>query len=345
MESKKDKIMICPFCGEPIKRGNTKHTKLCREKYIENLTEEQINQFKKDYLEDGMSLPQISRKYGLPYSVFQKMFPIIGIELRDIVKANNMPSRREQYEKTMLKNHGTTHNFNGGCELRKKWEDRLFEEEGIKNVFQRKEVKEKIRTTMYDKYGEDGIYYNKTKGGTLDYWVDKLGETEGIKRYNEICRSKGKSNYLEYYVELYGEELGVEKFKKKHEKRIQNKYSGLNNRCETILIDNNIDYKSEFSLYIKESNKFYYYDFIIDDELIIELNGIYWHCSPKKYKPNDLVHFPNNVYIRAKDKWESDFKKCEYAREHGYIVEVIWEDEFCEDKLLTIINNYRRWKL
>ena len=74
--------------------------------------------------------------------------------------------------------------------------------------------------------------------------------------------------------------------------------------------------------------------------MLIELNGVYWHCSPKRYKPNDLVKFPNNHFILAKDKWEYDKQKCLFAESKGYKIITIWEDEFCEEKLLKILKKY-----
>ena len=84
-----------------------------------------------------------------------------------------------------------------------------------------------------------------------------------------------------------------------------------------------------------------FYDFKIGN-ILIELNGIYWHCSPKIYKPNDLVKFPNNKFILAKDKWKYDEEKCKFAEKRGYKIITIWEDEFNEEKLLTLLkeNNY-----
>lgn len=341
MESEKNKEMLeCPFCHELIKKGNGWHTNRCREKYLKEITDEQINQFKMDYIEEGLSLPQISQKYNLPYAQLQKIFPKIGIRLRTVKEANNMPGRRKLYEQTMLKNHGTTHNFNKDSELRKRWEQRLFEEEGITNVFQRKEVIDKIKQTMLDKYGEEGIYYNRTKGSMLSYWIEKLGEEEGIKKYNEICHEKGKSNRIEYYIDLYGEEEGIKKYTQRlNDSSKWVNRNGLNDKCAKILEKNGIPYEQEFKIHRTSNNRFYSYDFKIGN-LLIELNGVYWHCSPKKYQPNDIVHFPNNIFIKAKDKWAYDKEKGDYAVNNGFQFETIWEDEFNENKLLEVINKY-----
>lgn len=333
------KIIKCPYCNESINSNNSFHIKKCLTEFIKNLTEEQKEDFRKSYIDEGLSLPDMVKKYSLPYSHFQKILPAIGITLRNVKEATNMPGKKEKYEKSMIEHFGCKHNFMKDCSSRREWEKRLYEEEGITNVFQRKEVIEKIKTTMLEKYGENGIYYNRTKGSTLEYWIEKLGKEEGIKHFNEICYEKGKANTYNYYIEIYGEEEGAKKWQEKMLAICGAYNNGLNDNCAKLLDKNNIKYNREFKI-IKENGKFYSYDFKINN-LLIELNGMYWHCSPKRYQPNDLVKFPNNHFILAKDKWEYDKQKCLFAESKGYKITTIWEDEFCEQKLLKILKEYK----
>jgi G:T-mismatch repair DNA endonuclease (very short patch repair protein) len=67
--------------------------------------------------------------------------------------------------------------------------------------------------------------------------------------------------------------------------------------------------------------------------LIIEYNGDYWHCNPKKYKPNYFHQVKNKT---AKELWEYDKNKIDLIKEKGYYLEVIWESELKEDE--SIIN-------
>lgn len=333
------KMVKCPYCGQLFKHSNPHHTKKCLTEYIKNLTEEQKEDFRKSYIDDGLSLPDMVKKYSLPYSHLQKILPAIGITLRNLKQAANMSGKKEKYEKSMMEHFGCKHNFMRECSSRKEWEDRLLKEEGITNVFQRKEVIEKIKETMLERYGEDGIYYNRVKGSTLEYWIDKLGEEKGIEHFNEICYEKGKANKYEYYIETYGEEEGLRRWKKKIYDCSKWTYNnGLNDTCAKLLDKNNIIYEREFKI-LKDNGRFYSYDFKIQN-LLIELNGTYWHCSPKRYQPNDLVRFPNNHFILAKDKWEYDKQKCLYAESKGYKIISIWEDEFNEEKLLEILKKY-----
>jgi G:T-mismatch repair DNA endonuclease (very short patch repair protein) len=67
--------------------------------------------------------------------------------------------------------------------------------------------------------------------------------------------------------------------------------------------------------------------------LIIEFNGDYWHCNPKKYNP-DYYHQVKQK--TAKELWEYDKNKIDLIKEKGYNLEVVWESDYKSDK--TIIN-------
>lgn len=327
--------MFCPICGETIKKGNGHHIKKCVNKYVSELTDEKINEIKRLYIEEGYSMVEMSEYMGFKYSLTEKILKRLGLERRRIKDAARQSRCREKYKETCLKNFGVEHNFSKDCSSRKAWEKRLYEEEGIVNVFQRESVKKKIRETMLEKYGEEGVFENRRKGNFIEYYIEKYGEEKGREYFEWVMKRKREANEMEYFKETYGDEWEEkwENHLQKMRKACKNN-NGLNNKCEKILIENNIKYEKEYPLFSNEHS--YYYDFKIGN-LIIELNGIYWHCSPKKYKPNDLVKFPNNKFIKASDKWEYDKTKCEYAKMKGFNVIVIWEDEFNEERLLNII--------
>lgn len=85
----------------------------------------------------------------------------------------------------------------------------------------------------------------------------------------------------------------------------------------------------------------YAYDiFIPSSNLIIEVNGTYWHADPRIYAADDVVHFPYGQ-IKAIEKWEKDEVKLSYAKSLNFNVIVLWEidlqkegylDEFIKSK-------------
>ena len=79
--------------------------------------------------------------------------------------------------------------------------------------------------------------------------------------------------------------------------------------------------------------------FIPSLNLIIEYNGDYWHCNPKKY---DSDYFNQKKQKTAKELWEYDKNKIDLIKEKGYNLEIVWESDLKEDpKLINkIIKKY-----
>lgn len=325
-------MAICKYCGSEIKKGtHWIHYKTCiaYKDWIENFEKSKVQECI-SLFNSGYSLLELSNKYNISYNTLEKILNRYGIYRKTCKEQSNNPHVREKYRQTCLKHFGTEHNFSKNSPSRKKWEAELQEREGITNVFQRDCVKQKIKNTELLRYGENGRIYNRTKGSTLKYWIDKLGEEEGVLRYQEICYNKGKSNRLQYWIEKYGKEEGEKKYRIHIEQQckktlVKGFFTGLNQRVKQILISNNIAYEEEYPI-LYESNKRFFYDFKIGNT-ILELNGDYWHCNPSMYKESDIVQYPGNNYRLVKDIWEKDRRKKEVAILNNFNFVVIWENE------------------
>jgi hypothetical protein len=79
--------------------------------------------------------------------------------------------------------------------------------------------------------------------------------------------------------------------------------------------------------------------FIPKLNLIIEYNGDYWHCNPKKYDKN---YYNQKKSKYAWELWEYDNSKVDLIKKHNYNLEVVWESDFHTDKTIInkIIKNY-----
>ena len=78
--------------------------------------------------------------------------------------------------------------------------------------------------------------------------------------------------------------------------------------------------------------------FIEKLNLVIEYNGDYWHCNPKKYNEN-YIH-PHKKKIASKI-WEEDSIRIDNMRNMGYTLVVIWESEFDSvNTIKTILKEY-----
>ena len=73
--------------------------------------------------------------------------------------------------------------------------------------------------------------------------------------------------------------------------------------------------------------------------LVIEYNGDYWHCNPKKYS-EDYFHQVKNK--TAKELWEYDNNKIDLIKSKGYNLVIVWESELKEnpDLINKIITKY-----
>lgn len=76
----------------------------------------------------------------------------------------------------------------------------------------------------------------------------------------------------------------------------------------------------------------WFYDFIIPSiKYCIEFNGDVWHANPNKYKPEDKPH-PFELDTAAFEIWERDDYKNNFLKSYGYIVDVIWESDYQNNK-------------
>lgn len=77
--------------------------------------------------------------------------------------------------------------------------------------------------------------------------------------------------------------------------------------------------------------------------LIIEYNGDYWHCNPKKYEKD---YFNSKKSKFAWELWEYDKSKVDLIKSYGYNIEVVWECDFNTDNKIieTILDKYAKNK-
>ncbi|MBC8296073.1 MAG: hypothetical protein H8E55_09795 [Pelagibacterales bacterium] len=89
----------------------------------------------------------------------------------------------------------------------------------------------------------------------------------------------------------------------------------------TILTE--LKYDWVYEKVIHSSDKSYVPDFIINDNIILECFGDYWHANPLYFKPTDTTHKTR----MAADIWKYDQNKIKELEEDGYVVIVLWENE------------------
>lgn len=186
-------------------------------------------------------------------------------------------------------------------------------------------------------------------GCKIEYFIEKYGEIDGIKKYNDVNKQKAQS--LDNFIKKYGETIGKEKWKSYIENK---KKSVIAQSLFLELYKNLLDsdknscyfYDINNELKIINGNKSKKYDFsIISKKFIIEFNGDVYHANPIYNKADDIVKYAPKSLITASEIWKRDEQKIKFAEDAGYKVLVVWESEYKENKekvindLLEVINN------
>jgi hypothetical protein len=100
-------------------------------------------------------------------------------------------------------------------------------------------------------------------------------------------------------------------------------------RMSKILEEYGFYYLRNFSLsfYDKGKTKWRLFDFLVEGELLVEMQGNYFHANPKLYSEEDeiIIH---RLKRKVKDIWEYDENKKKLGIDNGYKILVLWEDDF-----------------
>ncbi len=200
-------MIKCDYCAKELKCKASfgVHSKSCTEyKLIKSsLTKEKLIDL---YINKQMSAVDIQKFFKLKtYALIYQKLKEFDIEVNFKDSAKKCKAKRE---KTNLERYGTHHNFCKNSLSRKTWEEKLFKEEGISNVFQRKTVKEKIRNTMVEKYKKESPQRIHTCRGKNMYSKIHRTVVDILQKNNIKCSIEYKiskdSGYYSYDIIIDG---------------------------------------------------------------------------------------------------------------------------------------------
>jgi very-short-patch-repair endonuclease len=200
------------------------------------------------------------------------------------------------------------------------------------------DAQKKSKDTQRKLYGSgELVIWNKglTKEDDerLDYGDKISSNLERNKKISKALKGRKRPQYVldkldEGMREYWGKEENKEK--QSHKRLLYIKENGftvisnLENNFSKLLDNLNIDYYQQF--YVREIKSLY--DFKIKGKnILIEIDGDFWHCNPKtEHKIPVIEHQKNNL---IKDKI-----KTEWCLKNNYILLRFWEDD---------INNNIEW--
>lgn len=263
------------------------------------------------YINQKKSLPDIKSSYKIDYKNIQFMLSFYKIPIRG--------------------------HSEGALESMNKREKTNIERYGFKNILSKGTIKYDERNkTVKEKYGVDNVFQ-------IPEIMDRIQNDElYIERYGLTRVELIRKNTLNYFNSLNDEQK--KDWHNKMSKSFSNKISKMNkgkiteskieNKVESCFIDIGILYIKQFMILIDQTNACYFYDFYIPSlNMIIEINGDYWHANPSKYQPT--YKFRGQT---ALEKWEKDKNKNNKAIEMGYNIICIWESEIKKLKTEQLIN-------
>jgi hypothetical protein len=188
--------------------------------------------------------------------------------------------------------------------------------------------------------------YCKTQekaGCTKEYFIERYGEVEGIKKYEEISKLKVVS--ADNFIRKYGSIIGAERwdaYLKKMQTRKQQ--SKMANELFFEILNTMSDEKKE-NIFFEAKNHEYFFsskglktifvDFYdICQKKIIEFAGDYWHGNPAIYKSD---FYNAKAKMTAKELYENTLKRNQILQNvYNCKVLTVWENDYLNDKEKTL---------
>lgn len=263
------------------------HIKNSHNSDFKNETELELFVLKTRFGLTDVLINEIVKKYVNDGSVFSlvKEYKIPNKSLTLLLKLNNV-------------NMKSSKEISNQKSVRNKYKTTCFKRFGVNNVSNDKLIKEKKKKTFIKNYGVDNIF-------KLDEFKENVNHLM-VTKYG-VKRISGWHSY-------------TEEQKLNQIKRLCSGGSSiLEKRIGKILIDIGLKFEPQFTL---KGKVFDYY--INGSNILIEVNGDFWHANPRKYKIGDILPFPKK-HVLAETLWKKDEKKIEIANKNGYKVITLWE--------------------
>lgn len=229
----------------------------------------------------------------------------------------------------------------------KRWKS-YCNKQSITNTF---EYKHKKYGMTEDEFKE----FNKSRACTLKLFIQRHGEEEGKKKWDEYCERQRYTTSLDYFIKEYGLDDGYKKYHDFNYSRSNFKQTSniANQFCEE-LYNNKIFANHE--IYFANKNFEYdvcgyrldFYDKTLN--IAIEFYGDLWHANPQKYKETDEIHVLD-INSLVKDIWDKDKKRIEFIQSQlKCSIIIVWESAYklylhkTIQDVINIINNLKENK-
>lgn len=246
------------------------------------------------------------------FSLYGEIINKVNFENEYIINKKSLPKIKEEFgipfEHTLflIEYHGLKkRNMSEANSLvAKQRKKTCLKKYGVENPSQSEEIKEKKRQTFLKNYGVDNIRKYKP---FYDYVEKVIFEKYGKTR-KELLSEKLKK--------IWDEKSWIDKMAI----RDSAVYGKLEDKVRDCFEKLQIPFIRQYPL------GRYLFDFLIFNNLLIEVNGTFWHADPRKYASSDELNF-NGDSKKACEIWEKDLLKREKALQDGFRVITLWEND------------------
>jgi hypothetical protein len=216
----------------------------------------------------------------------------------------------------------------GELEGRQLWE-RYRDRQAETNTFEYKS-----KTYGWSKLDFDE--YNSSRACTLTNFINRYGESEGLAKWQNYCERQRYTTSEEYFIERYGQDDGARRFADFCRGRNCVNFKNVKEKEVLAKLNEHLSEKLKYQFFITGIPGCFDFG---RNKKVIEFNGDYWHCNPLKYQP-DFFHTIKQK--TALEIWENDYKKQLLAKQAGYDIMVIWENDWDLNQQ-KVINNIIEW--
>lgn len=315
--------MIKCYCGKEyqdkrslaihINRKDDNLNKLDKEKvlvelvYGKNKIEDAINR----YLKEEVSLSCLESE-GLDLN---KYFQLLGIK-RTSKQERATERYKNKFKNSVFEKYGVD-NISKSEEYKKKKSETVMKNYGVSHNFLVKETKNKSQNGI-NKVFSNPILKKKMQDKYKQTCLEKYG-VDNVAKVKEV-REKSSKTKKEKFAKLTLEEKRKLTEKARASWHQQNSWvSKIELRIRSILQKMNVKFKTNETLFN------YNYDIVIDN-ILIEINGDFWHGNPLHFEPGEKLF----ETLTVDEVWEKDRVKKETAENNGKTVYVLWETEINE---------------
>lgn len=221
-------------------------------------------------------------------------------------------NNRERAAQTCLEKYNVDNPFKNVERVKQGVKDKY----GVEHPCQNEEIKEKLKNTMYERYGGFGFGSNIISEKITQTNIGRYGVENPAK--SDVVKDKIRKSVENTFMTVYGSTCYFTSPNRSF--NYNSVYSSLNKKFATLLNDNNVSFEQEFVI------GRYSYDFRVNDKLV-EINPFATHNSTwSPFGDKNIKSF------------DYHFNKTLTAKENGYRCINVWDWDNV-DKIISLLKD------